>query len=294
MFSSSKTILPALLATAALALGCTGEVSDGADADTSSTHALLVVEQSVPADNAASARSHASVWFLRIADERDLPVATELVSSPLELPTLGTCAVVGDEATELPEEMSPVELAFAGDVVMRAGSDSTPLTLRFFPDVANLVSGVMYTLQDQDDLTVPRDGLVTVSANGTADFEPMEASASLPPLPSGLALDGQPVPGMQAEVFRGRPVSVSWRPASQGDIVLVDVDPVPAVPSERVRCAFADTGSGEIPPMAVPETSEMTLTIHRTRDVPLRSDRGDEGMAHFDLAVTTRVLVTSP
>ena len=294
MFSSSKTTFPTLLATASLALGCTGEVSDSADADTSSTHALLVVEQSAPAEDAASARSHASVWFLRIADERDLPVATELVSSRLELPTLGTCAVVGDQESDLPAEMSPVELAFAGDVEMRAGSASTPLTLRFFPDVANLVSGVMYTLQDQDDLVVPSDGLLTVTANGSEEFDPMEASASLPLQPSGLAFDGQPVPGMQAEVLRGRPVSLSWRPGSQGDIVLVDVDPVPAVPSERVRCAFADTGSGEIPPMAVPETSEMALTIHRTRDVPLRSERGDEGMAHFDLAVTTRVLVTSP
>jgi hypothetical protein len=294
MLLSSKTVPPVLLATAAIALGCTGEVSDGADADTSSTHALLVVEQAAPADDVASARSHASVWFLRIADERDLSAATQLVSDQLELPQLGSCVAVGvGEESDVPE-MSPVELAFAGDVAMRAGSEATPLTLRFFPDVANLVSGVMYTLRDQDDLTVPFNSLITVSATGTSDFEPVDASASPPPMPAGLAIDGHDLPLMDVEIQRGRPIRLTWTPGGDGDVIFVDVDPVPAVPSERVRCALADTGVGEIPTMAVPETSEMSLAVHRSRDVPLRSDRGDVGMAHFDLSVSTHVRVAAP
>lgn len=294
MYSSLKTTHPVFLATAAIALGCTGEVSDGADADTSSTHALLVVEQSTPIDEAETGRSHASVWFLRVADEQDLPSATKLVAEPRELPALGACAVVGNDEPELPAEMSPVELAFAGDVHMRMGAEATPLTLRFFPDVANLVSGVVYTLQDQDDLFVPRDALITVTASGDSELEPVEASASPPPLPTGLALEGQPLSSMQVEVPRGLPLSLSWTPGGEGDIIFVDVAPIPAVPSERVRCAFLDNGSGKIPTMAIPETAEMRLSIHRTRDVPLRSVERIEGLARFDLAVTTRVMLSSP
>jgi hypothetical protein len=46
--------------------------------------------------------------------------------------------------------------------------------------------------------------------------------------------------------------------------------------------------------MAIPETAEMTIAVHRVRDVPLRADTGEVGMAHFDLSVSTRVRVAGP
>lgn len=292
MYLSSMTQKPALLALAVIALGCTGEVTDGADADTSSSHALLVLEQSAPLDNSAATRSGASIWFLRIADERDLETATQLVSERLELPPEGSCVALGSpNPVEVPGNMSPVELEFAGEVLMRAGNVTMPLTVRSFPDVANLVSGAMYTLRDQEDLVVPFEGMLTVSATGTPSFDPLVATATPPQMPSGLALDGQPLPSDTVEVRLGRPFALSWTPVRDGSLLYVDVEPVPANPSERVRCALADTGAGEIPPMAIPETSEMTLSVHRSRDVPLRSERGDVGVAHFDLSVLTRVRV---
>jgi len=291
MLSFPKIAYPVLVASAAVSLGCTGEVVDGADADTSTTHALLVVEQSALPEEAAATRSHASVWFLRVADQQDLEAATELVTDRLELPSPGDCVAVSGNEPAPPADMAPVDLAFAGDVRMRTGEEDTPLTLRFFPDVANLVSGVMYTLQDQDDLEIPFGPLVSIHASGTPVFEPLEASAPTPPLPRGVALDGQPIADGTVEVPRGRPVSLTWTPGLDEDVVFVDVEPVPAAPSERVRCAFMDRGAGEIPMVAIPESAKMNLTFHRFRNVPLRDEEGNVGNAHFDLTVSAQVLV---
>ncbi len=280
------------MAVAALAIGCTGQVSDETDADTSTMHALLVVEQTVPAENKATARSDASVWFLRIAEDQDLEAATQLVVERLELPPVGACITVGDAASaEVPADMSPVQLEFAGDVHLQAGADSMPLTLRFFPDVANLVSGAMYTLRGQDDLALPFAGALTVAADGTPEFDPFIASATPPPLPNEWTLDGQPLPSTTLEVNRSRPLTLRWSRGDEGDVVYFDIDPVPAVPSERIRCALADNGAGEIPTMAIPETSEMNLAIHRSREVALRSEGSEVGIAHFDLSVTARVRI---
>jgi hypothetical protein len=292
---SSKPTHPILLAAATIAIGCTGEVTDGSDADTSSTHALLVVEQSAPVEDKQAVRSHASLWFLRIADERDFTAAASLVSARLELPPVGSCVAVGAaEDHVMPARISRVDLAFAGDVQVRTRDNSTPLTVRFFPNVADLVSGVMYTLQDQSDLVGPFEGWLSVTATGSGEFEPLDASTRPPVLPEGLTLNGTALPLTEVELQRGQPLSLGWNAGTEGDVIYVDIDPVPAVPAERVRCAFADTGLAEIPQVAVPESSEMGIAIHRSRDVALRSDRGEVGMAHFDLAVTSRVRLASP
>jgi hypothetical protein len=164
------------------------------------------------------------------------------------------------------------------------------LTVRFFPNVADFVSGVTYTLQDQNDLGVPFVGWLTVHTTGSNELDPMEASTQPPTMPAGLKLNGETL-ATDVTVPRGQSIALAWIPGGVGDVIYVDVDPVPAVPSERVRCAFADTGLGEIPTVAVPESPEMSLAIHRSRDVALKSDRGDVGMAHFDLSVTARVRV---
>ncbi len=289
---SLKTLHPTLLAAAAIAVGCTGEVADGADADTSSTHPLLVVEQSAPVADSSAVRSHVSVWFLRLSDERDFASATSLVTPRLELPPVGSCVAVGVEDDHpVPAKISRVELAFAGDVRMKAGEISTPLTVRFFPNVADFVSGVTYTLQDQNDLGMPFDGWLTVNTTGSNELDPMEASTQAPAVPAGLKLHGVDLATAEVTVPRDQSLALAWIPGGLGDVIYVDVDPVPAVASERVRCAFADTGIGEIPTVAVPESPEMSLAIHRSRDVVLKSDRGDVGMAHFDLSVTARVRV---
>ena len=276
---------------------CSGNVGpDGADADTGMTHTLLVVEQNADLSNAEeTSRSLASVWFLRVADERDLEEATHLVSDALELPAVGTCVAIGPRTLhEVPSSLDPVELAFAGDVNVHAGDRRLRLAVHAFPDVADLLSGVVYTVRDQDELGAPLGSQVRISASGSADFSPVDASAEAPEMPGGLAIEGYALPASAFEARRDRAFSLTWNPGSAKDVIYVDVHPVPSDANDRIRCALADSGAGRIPTMAIPEASEMLIAVHRVRDVPLRTDMGDVGMAHFDLSVSTRVRVAGP
>ncbi|HPB96887.1 MAG TPA: hypothetical protein PKW66_13300 [Polyangiaceae bacterium] len=293
--SLSKPSTPLIFSAAVVFLGCAGEVADAADAETSSTKAWLVVEQSSSLSDVPTVRSHASLWFLRIAEEKDFDAATHLVSARLQLPPVGTCQPAGVADDQIASaSISRVELAYAGDVHVRTQRASIPLTVRFFPNVADLVSGVMYTIHDLNDVQAPFDGWLSLTATGSGEFEPLEASTRPPPLPEKLSINGVTLPLVDTVVPREAPIWLGWAPDSDGDIIYIDIDPVPSASVDRIRCAFSDTGLAEIPRQAIPDTTEMMIAVHRSRDVALRSDRGEVGMAHFDLAVTSRVTFASP
>ena len=160
--------------------------------------------------------------------------------------------------------------------------------------VADLVSGVMYTIHDLNDVQAPFDGWLSLTATGSGEFEPLEASTRPPPLPEKLSINGVTLPLVDTVVPREAPIWLGWAPDSDGDIIYIDIDPVPSASVDRIRCAFSDTGLAEIPRQAIPDTTEMMIAVHRSRYVALRSDRGEVGMAHFDLAVTSRVTFASP
>jgi len=293
--------IPAVLlpVAAATAIGCGGVAIDEGESDVSSTQVLLVVEQTASAMERHTTRSHASLWFLRIADERDFSAAVGLVAARSDLPAVGSCAAVGVEADRAaPARMSRVDLAFAGDAQVRTRDASTPLTVRFFPNVADLVSGVMYTLHDQDDLRTPLAGWLSVVAAGSKEFEAVEASARLPLYPEVVSINGVDLRSVSdvedVQIARDASVPLAWAADNEGDVIHIDIDSVPAVPAHRVRCVFADSGAAEIPWEAIPDSPEIGIAVHRSRDVALRSEWGEVGMAYFDLAVTTRVRLASP
>jgi hypothetical protein len=271
-------------------------VAAGTDANASSTQALLVVERNAPADGAGDgARAHASMWFLRSADEQSLEAAKRLVTDVLELPRVGECAALGSRRVEPPaSSATPVELAFAGDVFVEAAGSRVQLAMRAFPDVANLVSGVVYTAPGQSDLALSPSGRLLVGSSGSDGLAPMEAQVEAPASPAGVEVDGAPLGSTSLEARRGRPLMLRWQPGTARDLVYVDVDPVPGSPGDRVRCAMADTGAGVVSAMAIPETPALSMAVHRVRVTPLRASAGEVGTAHFDLAVTGRVKVASP
>lgn len=285
-------VLP-LLAVAPLGLAaCTNDIVAGADANTSSTHALLVVEQTVPVQTDDSTRSHASMWFLRVADDQSVDTATRLVADVVEVPALGTCVNLGVPASSpVPAGLSPIELAFAGDVAVESGAARVQLAMRAFPDVANLVSGVMYTAPGQSDLALPLGGAFGVSTSGADGIAALVAKADAPVPPRLVRLDGLGLDDTVLEARRGVPLAISWQQEASGDLIYVDIEPVPGTPSDRVRCAMPDTGAGSISASAIPETSTMNLSVHRVRVAPLRTASGDIGTAHFDVAISARVKV---
>ncbi len=280
------------------AVACSANVVPaGADANTSSMHALLVVEQSTPVDSSDTARSHASMWFLRTSDEPSASVeaVTRLVTDQTELPTLGTCvAPASRRADRIDATLSPVELAFAGDVFVDSGNAQVQLAVRAFPDVANLVSGVMYTAPGPTDLGPLAGSALAVRTTGADGIPALSALADAPSIPREVHLEGMALDAPELEAHRGHPLTVTWAAGSPGDLMYVDIDPVPGSASERVRCALADTGSGQIAAMAIPETSAMSLSVHRVRIAPLRSGSGEVGTAQFDIAISGKVKIAAP
>jgi hypothetical protein len=115
-----------------------------------------------------------------------------------------------------------------------------------------------------------------------------------PHAPVGIAIDGHALPSSELLARRGKHLTMKWLAGSAEDLLYIDVDPIPGGTRDRIRCSLADTGVGQIPAMAIPESSEMNIAIHRVRDVSLRDESGAVGMAHFDLSVSTRVRVAGP
>jgi hypothetical protein len=109
-----------------------------------------------------------------------------------------------------------------------------------------------------------------------------------------VSVDGLPLDSPALEARIGQPLEIKWTPGSAGDRIYVDIDPIPGSPSDRVRCAMPDTGSGRIAAVAIPETSALNLSIHRVRVSSLRTTAGEVGTAHFDVAVAGKVKVATP
>src|SRR5258708_7533667 len=106
-----------------LAAGCSGTVVSTSDASTSSTQALLSVERTASVgDPVASARAHASAYFLRMQAGADQNLAARLVGASNLLPPLGQCQqveVLGEQGMPL-ASLGPVDLIDVGDVALEA------------------------------------------------------------------------------------------------------------------------------------------------------------------------------
>ena len=284
------------LSLAGLALGCAGEVVGERDADISSTHPLLLIEQMSDPTSDHAVRSHVSVSFLRLADERDLGSAIDMVSPRVALPPVGTCTTVTAQREQLaPAVLSRVELAFAGDVGLHTRGTVTPLSARFFPNVADLVAGVTYTLRDKNDLTGFLDGTVTISTSGSAELEALRTTVPVPSMPAAVTVQGIDFTANSDPLPRHLPLVLAWQPGTDLDSIYVDLDFVPlnhrgdqAGSLTKVRCAFVDHGIATIPYEVVEAKDEVAITLHRIRDVVVGANSAGHGMAHFDLSVTGR------
>ena len=79
--------------------------------------------------------------------------------------------------------LNPVEMVPAGEVTVRAGESSTRLVSRAYPDVAHLVSGVVYTSSGREQPMKPEAGqgqLVTFEVAGAEDVPGFEVSVPAP------------------------------------------------------------------------------------------------------------------
>jgi hypothetical protein len=278
----------AALSAAAGALGCSGTVVSTSDASTSTTQAVVSVERTATAgDPNRSVRAHASAYFLRLQAGADPSLAARLVGAANVLPAIGQCEAIGvlsDQAMPL-ATLGPVDLVDVGEVALEASTIRATFAARAFPDVADLVSGVVYTTRDLAADPLPDHGPYTFRIAGSHAVQPMILQARAPGPAGDLSVAGHPLRDAAVVLPRGD-LSVRWEPAAGTDQVYIELASMEDGPLDRVRCSFANDGQAVIAASALPKAATQTISIHLVRREGVAAPGLDGGWIRFDLATS--------
>lgn len=292
-----------LAATSApLAFGVVGcaQPTTGESAETGETHAFLRVERTVAAGpDGQKLEGRAAASFLRTVQpgaERPL-VAARLVGALLDVPRESGCVPrLSSQPSVALRTLSPVDLVPAGDISVQSGDVTTVLAARAYPDVAHLVSGIVYTSPDVAEEVLPSDGLVRFRASGSASVPPVDAALDAPESLAFSLVGGTRVEGPVVLVRRG-PVVVSWdasrMPADDGEPLVRDEEYLDVTTSSgaRFRCVPAEPGRVELPAEAVGDATDLSVLLHRVRTRGFRSEGISSGTLQVDAATALVVQV---
>lgn len=277
------------LCASTLATACSGQVVADADASTSTTTPIFGVERVVRLGAAPTTSAAAWARVVRVQRGADEALAAELVGAVAPAPARGTCAADAAVASSIAlATISPIDLLDVGAVAVVAGAARVPLAARVFPDVVDLVSGVVYTSRDRAADGLPEGTPYAFSASGGASFGAIDVVAEAPLAPANVALDGVPLAD-DTSVAPATEWALSWdvADADAGDVVWVELRAEGSV--SRTRCAFDDTGKGIVPAGAVPPGAGFTLAVHRRRTLAARTSSGADAEIAFDFAVEGRL-----
>jgi hypothetical protein len=281
-----------------LSAGCATEIEPGgADADTAELHGFLSIDRATdPTSDEPTVREQASASFLRTRDGTDAQVVARLVGAVPSLPAAGQCAQLGvDDPALALHTLSPVELVQVGDVSLSSSASLKPLVARAYPDVAHLVSGVVYTTADVgSDVAHDR---VKFSISGGADVAGFDVELDVPEPLSDVRVNGATLRAAALpERLAPGAVTIGWAAASLGadDTVYVDLAWEGTTRASRLRC----TADGKHPSLtldaAAADGSTLVLSVHRLRTVRFPESPLSTTEVRLDTAVSGRVAFGQP
>jgi hypothetical protein len=261
--------------------GCTTSVAasgEQADAEVSpAATGIIVVEGS--SSNEGS-RSEAVARFVRARAGAVDDDTLRMVGATFEFPALGSCEALG--AARGPSTVSAITLVDVGSVAIMAGEATTTLQARQVPDVADLVSGVVYSARADE---LPSKSGYVLRVDGSADLgvAAFVVSATSPGEPNELRLahdDGHA--GAVAILAAAPSVDVSWDPGSGDDAIYVDISATNRAPT--TRCLFDDSGHATLPASAFGAIDDGTVSVHRLHREPFHARGVEPGEVRFDFA----------
>jgi hypothetical protein len=268
--------------------GCTTSVSvsgEAADAEVSSSATAIVVVEGTAANEGT--RAEAVARFVRsrggVVDDE----ALRMVGAAVDFPAVGSCAAVTARGAS---QARAVMLLDVGGVSLATGDTRTSLQARQLPDVADLVSGVVYSARAGDGLPTRRgEGLPSRSAyvlrvegSQELDVAPFVVSATSPGEPSDVRVAGEDGRSGAVAITPGAPVPITWEAGVPEDNVYVDVGAASSGPS--FRCLFADGGRASVPASAFASFEYGTVAVHRLHREAFRAHGIDRGEVRFDFA----------
>lgn len=266
----------------ALAVGCAAPV--GAEVDAGTSQKLSVVEiraWHAVADGSLS-RLDAAARFVSVREPGNPADALELLGLGWPRVTSGACTLT---ASEPQSSAAPVRVDLRDLSPVTLFLEGAPLNLepRAFPDVAGLVSGVVFVAPS--DLNAPLNAKTVSLQTGSLTMNGFE----LPDLPSPLRLiDAASTDGTFVVDSKG--VDLVAAPARSNDRVVVEIMRAGVV---RARCGVDASGRLRIDSMALGGVGDATLVIRTQRRI-LRDDRDDPMNAvdaRLERAVEVRVSV---
>ncbi len=288
---------PIVLSLAALTLGCTGNVAasgETADAEASAITAVVVVERTSgnALNQAENARGEAVARFVRMRSGAVDDDALRSVGAAVDFPALGTCTRLSSGGG--PTVFHALDLMDVGAVSLETEAAKTSLVARRLPDVADLVSGVVYTVRVRDDdrVAFPVRGHYVLRAAGSPDLDvaPFAVESTVIGEPTDVRVGGlEPHAGEKLLVPATRLVDVTWtRPSTNAsttdgesdDLVYIDVTSASAA---TTRCLFADNGRAILSGSAFGD-GDGTVTTHRLHREVFHARGIDAGELRFDFA----------
>ena len=313
-----RTILSALPLALATLVGCAVSPGDPnadgvADAEAGSTAtAIVVVERTVSGSSGLGAnggiggenvRAEAVARFVRMRSGAVDDDALRMVGAATDFPAIGSCSQLSAFAgSGSSAPARAIALVDVGTITIESAGQKTTLSPRQLPDVADIVSGVVYTARPGDAALPARVAYLlraggAGSASESSSVAPFTVSAIAPAEPSEIRIAGQDVRASNglalATVAPSAPVEITWEPGESGatdDVIYIDISGSAATSGAAVvtvpttRCLFADVGHASLPANVLGAIDDGTVSIHRLHREAIHARGVDPGEMRFDFA----------
>lgn len=261
------------------AVGCAAPVEAGLDAGSSSKLSVVEVRAWHAVADGSLTKVDAAARFVSVREPGAPADALELLGLGWAPVTAGACTLTANESAA-PAQPVRVDLRDLSPVTLLLEGAPVNLEPRAFPDVAGLVSGVVFVAPS--DLAAPSVAKGVSLQAGSATIGNLE----LPELPSPLRLiDAVSNDGTFTVDARG--VDLVAAPARADDRVVVEVVRAGVL---RARCGVDAAGRLRIDSSALGGAGDATFVIRTQRRV-VRDDAVNAVDARLERAVEVRVVL---
>ena len=283
-------VLPAglMLVLGVVAAACTDQPSsDSADAESSELHAFVTIERWSDALDGNAKRVLAEVRFAKTQRSVEPALVGKLLGNTIDVPNAGQCERLGvtkDDPAVALHALPPIELLDAGGVELESvDGPRVALAERAYPDVAHLVSGVVYTSR-QASTELGATGPVRLVVNGSSDVVPFSAWVDVPDPLDNVLVSGAPLGEFLADDFASD-LEISWSGGGD-DTVMVEVEPVGAVGGTRWRCTAVSGQAHVVVPASAFGPAGAFVALHRVVDRSFETRSVTSVRANVDSVLT--------
>jgi len=261
-------------------VGCTTNVSpsaEAADAEVTAAATGIVVVEGSNANEGS--RSEAVARFVRARAGVVDDDALRMVGATVDFPAVGSCESLA--TLHSASAARSIALLDVGGVTLMAGDAVTTLQARQVPDVADLVSGVVYSARADE---LPSKSAYVLRIDGSADLDvpAFVVSAMSPGEPLDVRVAGDDGRGGAVAASAVGTVDVTWEAGEGDDAIYIDVGAASAAPA--TRCLFDDSGHAALPASAFGTIEDGTLAVHRLHREAFHARGVEPGEVRFDFA----------